>query len=385
MAEISIVDLRKSFGAAVVLDGVSLDVEKGEFLSILGPSGCGKSTLLKMIAGLDQPTSGEIRIGSTNATNMEASQRDIAMVFQSYALYPHLSAGRNIAVPLEMRRLSALQRFPILGRLIPGASQIRKEIWEDVGATVAQVRLSHRLDRKPRQLSGGERQRVAIARALVRRPAVLLMDEPLSNLDAQLRVAMRTELAELHKRLGLTIVFVTHDQAEAMSISDRVAVMMGGQLQQLATPKTLYDQPENLAVAQFIGSAPINLFTTRKLQNDLLDVSGVHMAFDRVPADLTEAQVGVRPEWMLPVDAGAPNSWSGDVTQIEYFGSEAVVHMKLRDNSRPIAVRWDGDWALPTVGQQQGLRPRAGRGLLFDAGGRRVGQVRGELRLSAVS
>ncbi|MBN8995028.1 MAG: ABC transporter ATP-binding protein [Rhizobiales bacterium] len=375
MAGVAVTNVRKSFGAEPVLADVSLDIRDGEFLSVLGPSGCGKSTLLKLIAGLDIADSGEIRVGDRVVSGVDARRHDVAMVFQSYALYPHLSAGRNIAVPLEMQRLNGFRRLPLLGRLLPGTGRIRAGIRADVEATAAQVRLSHLLDRLPRQLSGGERQRVAIARALVRRLSVLLMDEPLSNLDAQLRVAMRGELAELHRRTGLTIIFVTHDQAEAMSISSRVAVMMKGRLQQVAEPRVLYDRPDNLAVAAFVGDTPINLLPARVLAGGTVEAAGVRLAFDGVPETAAGLQMGIRPEWLRPADAAAADTWTGVVTGVEYFGAEAVVRLELK-GGHSMTVRWDGDWALPATGKAQPVRIKPGRGLLFAASGDRIGEVR---------
>ena len=232
MASVTIRDIEKSFGSVNVLNGVSIDIEDGEFIVLVGPSGCGKSTLLRIIAGLEQQNAGNISIADELVDNLHASHRDIAMVFQSYALYPHLTVANNISVPLHMRRLSFLQRLPLLGRFMPGHKEIMDGIKRDVDEVTETLGIGALMDRKPGQLSGGQRQRVAVGRAMVRHPRAFLMDEPLSNLDAELRVHMRAEIAELHRRLATTFIYVTHDQAEAMTMADRVAVMMDGDLLQ---------------------------------------------------------------------------------------------------------------------------------------------------------
>ena len=264
--------LAKRFGATTVLDGVDLDIAAGEFVTILGPSGCGKSTLLRIVAGLEVESAGSVAIDGAPMKGLAPNARDIAMVFQSYALYPHLTVAENIAVPLRMRRLTPVQR--LLG-LAPRA--VRESIAVDVRSVAAMLRIEGLLARKPAQLSGGQKQRVALARAMVRRPRVFLMDEPLSNLDAELRVHMRAEIAQLHRQLGATFLYVTHDQVEAMTMSDRVAVILGGRLQQVATPDALYRDPDTLAVAQFVGTPRINVLPGERL-------------------GLPAAQVAVRPE-----------------------------------------------------------------------------------------
>src|ERR671917_683263 len=241
MAEVVFDRVTKRFGDVVAVDSLSLEVADREFLVLLGPSGCGKSTALRMIAGLDEPTAGIVRIGDRVVNGVEPKARDVAMVFQSYALYPHKTVRQNIEFPLRSRRVPVAERDRL------------------VADVVAQLGLTGLLDRKPRQLSGGQRQRVALARAIVRRPAVFLMDEPLSNLDAKMRTSTRAELVELHSRLGTTFVYVTHDQVEAMTMAHRVAVMSDGALQQVGPPQEVYDRPESVFVAQFIGSPPMNV------------------------------------------------------------------------------------------------------------------------------
>src|SRR5215204_1092422 len=245
MASVTIRDVRKAFGSAQILHGVSVTIEDGEFVILVGPSGCGKSTLLRMIAGLEQITSGDIAIGGRVVNDVAPKERDIAMVFQNYALYPHMTVRENMGFSLKLK--SAPQR----------------EIQERVRRAAEILDLGRLLDRYPRQLSGGQRQRVAMGRAIVRDPAVFLFDEPLSNLDAKLRVQMRTEIKELHQRLKTTAIYVTHDQIEAMTMADRIVVMQHGVVEQLGAPLELYDRPVNLFVAGFIGSPAMNFIEAK--------------------------------------------------------------------------------------------------------------------------
>jgi multiple sugar transport system ATP-binding protein len=235
----------KRFGAVTAVDGVTLDVTDGEFLVLLGPSGCGKSTLLRAIAGLTELSAGQLELDGRDITHVPAQNRDVAMVFQSYALYPHLTVERNIAFPLRARR------------------RPRKEIRQQVAEVADALELGELLHRRPRELSGGQRQRVALGRALVRHPRAFLMDEPLSNLDAKLRAATRYELVELHRRLGTTFVYVTHDQVEAMTMATRIAILNQGRLEQIGTPTEVYDEPASTFVAGFLGSPPMNLIEAR--------------------------------------------------------------------------------------------------------------------------
>ncbi|WP_429033944.1 ABC transporter ATP-binding protein [Bradyrhizobium sp. I1.14.4] len=235
----------------------SLSIANGEFLTPLRPSGCGASTLLRILAGLEVQDAGSVWIGERVVDGLLPKRRDIGMMFQSYALYPHMSVASNLALPLRMCRLSALQRLPFLGRLLPRTAQITADIDVEVSRTAKSLGIGHLLSRKPGQLSGGQRQRVAVGRAMVCHPAVFLMDEPLSNLDAKLRVQMRAEIKDLHQRVGVTFVYVTHDQAEAMTPSDRVGVMLDGELLQVAPPQDIYTDPDNRRVAEFIGSPKI--------------------------------------------------------------------------------------------------------------------------------
>src|SRR3954467_10716793 len=247
---VTLSEIRKSFGAVEVVKGLNLEIADGEFLVLLGPSGCGKTTALRMVAGLESATSGRVLIGERDVTHVLPKYRNVAMVFQSYALYPHMTIAENIGYPLKLRNVPQAEREAA------------------VRSAAAKVHLDELLDRYPRQLSGGQRQRVALARAIVRRPAVFLMDEPLSNLDAKMRTATRAELGELHERLGTTFVYVTHDQVEAMTMASRVAVLDQGHLQQVGPPQDVYDRPATVFVAQFIGSPPMNVFAGTIVDDD---------------------------------------------------------------------------------------------------------------------
>ena len=295
MAGLSIQKVQKSFGQTHILKGVDLQIEDGEFVILVGPSGCGKSTLLNCIAGLEEVTSGRILMGDADMTYAAPKDRDIAMVFQSYALYPNMSVRKNIAFGLEIRKVPKLQ------------------IDEIVGNVARLLQIENLLDRKPSQLSGGQRQRVAMGRSLARQPQVFLFDEPLSNLDAKLRVEMRTEIKKLHQRLGTTIVYVTHDQIEAMTLADRIAVMKGGVLQQFGTPQQVYDEPANMFVAGFMGSPSMNFLTVEIVDEDgqpkaLIEADGQTYALPcpAGQADLSEylgkeVILGIRPEQLTHV------------------------------------------------------------------------------------
>src|SRR5215471_8626657 len=268
--------ISKSFGAVTVLHELSLEVAPAEFLVLLGPSGCGKTTALRMTAGLESVTSGRILINGRDVTEVAPKNRDLAMVFQSYALYPHMTVAQNIGYPLVIRRLP------------------RAEIDRQVSEIAAQVQLEALLERYPRQLSGGQRQRVALARAIVRRPAAFLMDEPLSNLDAKLRVQTRAELVELQRRLAATVLYVTHDQVEAMTMGHRIAVLDRGVLQQVGPPQAVYERPANLFVAGFIGSPPMNFLDGELVDGRFSAVAGSFGTTSR--ATRTQAVAGIRPE-----------------------------------------------------------------------------------------
>jgi multiple sugar transport system ATP-binding protein len=312
MASVAIRDVRKAFGATAVIHGVDISIRNGEFVVLVGPSGCGKSTLLRMIAGLENITAGEIRIGERVVNNVPPKERDVAMVFQNYALYPHMTVAANMAFSMKLR----------------GAPQ--KEIDERVSRAASILGLSQLLGRYPRQLSGGQRQRVAMGRAIVRDPQVFLFDEPLSNLDAKLRVQMRTEIKELHQRLKTTTIYVTHDQIEAMTMADKIVVMHDGRVEQIGAPLELYDRPDNLFVAGFIGSPAMNMIKGRIRVNgsaSFENAAGVAFALGAAPtgSDGRPIVYGVRPEHFLISDDGA----EAQVQVIEPTGSELQVVAKL--------------------------------------------------------
>jgi multiple sugar transport system ATP-binding protein len=309
-------NLTKRHGTHLAVDHLSLEVRKGEFLVVLGPSGCGKTTTLRMIAGLEDPDEGEIWLGDRNVTELPPRERDVAMVFQSYALYPHLSVEENIAFPLRVRKVAA------------------QEMARRVHEAAAKLGLDRLLDRRPRALSGGERQRVALARAIVRQPNAFLMDEPLSNLDAQLRLETRAELKRLQHELGVTSIYVTHDQAEAMTLAHRVAVMAGGLLQQVDTPANVYNQPANRFVAGFLGSPPMNLLEGRAdLGERVFNMDGtawplVEEALRRL-GGRDQVVMGVRPEHIRLAIKETPGAVPGRVYVSEPAGSENMVVVRL--------------------------------------------------------
>jgi multiple sugar transport system ATP-binding protein len=320
--------ISKSFGTTDVLDRVDIEISAGEFVSIVGASGCGKSTLLRIIAGLETQNAGHVRIDDRLVDAMTPRERNVAVVFQNYALYPHMTAFENIATPLAMSRLSFFERLPVLGRLSRRRARIRAGIADDVRAVAAQLRIEALLDRKPGQMSGGQRQRVAVARALVRRPSLFLMDEPLSNLDAQLRVHMRDELAELHSRLGATFVYVTQEQVEAMTMSDRIVMMDKGRVAQIGSPSDLYDRPATIAVARFIGSPAMSFLSAEA------DASGaLFHAGRRLPIDTDHAGpvlVGLRPENLAIAPVYEEATLVGRIRRVEHHGHDRLVHLDLQ-------------------------------------------------------
>ena len=338
MARITVDRLHKSFGATDVLRGVSLEIADREFMTLVGPSGCGKSTLLRIIAGLEEQSGGQVLIDDRVVDQLRPRDRDLAMVFQSYALYPHLSVAENIAVPLRMRWLNGWQRLPLVGALLPTTRRDVRAIGEAVRKTAAALDIGHLLDRKPGQLSGGQRQRVALGRAMVRAPQAFLMDEPLSNLDAKLRVSMRAEIAQLHRQLGATFVYVTHDQAEAMTMSDRIAVMMDGDILQVDRPEVVYQRPAEIRVARFIGSPSINLLPGTIRGDRGIELLGQATGLS-TEAAAGACQIGIRPERLALVPAGAPAMLSGRLLHSEYLGSEVFLHVGVADQDAPLIVR----------------------------------------------
>lgn len=371
MAAIELKEISKNFGTATVLSSLSIDIKDGEFLSLVGPSGCGKSTLLRIIAGLEEQSSGEVRMGGHLIDHLRAKQRDVAMVFQNYALYPHMTASQNMALPLRMRRLSPLQRLPLLRAFSPSRYKLDADIAAEVQGVAELLGIEALLARKPSQLSGGQRQRVALGRAIVRRPRVFLMDEPLSNLDAKLRAHMRTEIAQLHRRLGTTFIYVTHDQAEAMTMSNRLAVMFEGKLLQVDTPAQVYAEPAHVKVAELIGSPRINLLPGR-VHSDVVEVCGVRL-FGRVALPEGErVAVGIRPE-ALSIASRQERGWAGQVIHLENLGSEVLVHVMVEGASEPVIVKLDPHRVrIPSFAEEIRLQAETRRVLIFDAGGVRA-------------
>lgn len=353
MAAIGLRKIEKAFGATSVLGGVDLDVADGEFVSLVGPSGCGKSTLMRIIAGLEDQSGGEVLIDGRNVAGVRPSARDLAMVFQSYALYPHLSVERNMMTPLLLRDLTLFERLPLLGYLSPGRGRKLRAVHAAVEETARTLKIEPLLQRKPGQLSGGQRQRVALGRAMVRKPVAFLMDEPLSNLDAALRVHMRAELAELHRALGATFIYVTHDQAEALTMSNRIAVMMGGRILQVAAPDQIYDDPCDLRVAEFIGSPKINTLPATVDAAGHVDVLG-----RTLPRRLVEtsrpATVAIRPEHLELVARGDEQGLAARVIYKENLGSDVFIHAAL-GGSLAIAGRRMIVRASPGVARDVGL------------------------------
>lgn len=324
MANIRIQNAHKTFAGSAVLQDISLDIRDGEFLVLVGPSGCGKSTLLRMVAGLESFSSGFLQIDGRSVGNLPPKDRDIAMVFQNYALYPHMTVERNMGFSLEIAHVDKV---------------VRKKRVHDAAEILG---LGNLLDRYPRQLSGGQRQRVAMGRAIVRQPAVFLFDEPLSNLDAQLRVEMRSEIKDLHQRLGATIIYVTHDQVEAMTMADRIAVMNKGRVEQLGTPMELYDRPANTFVGRFIGSPSMNL-----IEGHLQRVADRSVFISRVgdevllpsgavgTATKVDALLGVRPENLIVGEVG----FEAEVSLVEPMGSETQVVCRYGGSNIVVLLR----------------------------------------------
>ncbi|MBB3393667.1 ABC transporter ATP-binding protein [Rhizobium sp. BK068] len=329
MSALSLRGIHKSFGENPILKGVSLDAEPGEFIALVGPSGCGKSTLLRILAGLETADGGEIVVANQDITRLKAAERNMAMVFQSYALYPHLTAAQNIAVPLVMRRLTRARRLPLIGPLMPGQRKAIADIKRDVRSMAASLQIEHVLERKPGQMSGGQRQRVALGRAMVRQPAIFLMDEPLSNLDANLRVHARGEIVELHRRAGVPTLYVTHDQAEALSMADRVAVMIGGALLQLSPPQLIYDDPQHIEVAKFIGQPRINLLPSQIEAGSTVVLGDVRCVLSNrtLPAGRA-VTLGVRPEF-VGITRGGESGLPARIERVEFLGSEIIIYSRL--------------------------------------------------------
>jgi ABC-type sugar transport system ATPase subunit len=343
MTSLTLSNLKKSFGKAEVIRGVDLEIADGEFVVFVGPSGCGKSTLLRMISGLEDITAGELFIGERLVNDVQAAKRGVAMVFQSYALYPHLTVRDNMGFGLKVRKVPAAQREQ---RVLEAA---------------AILKIEPLLARFPRELSGGQRQRVAIGRAIVGHPDVFLFDEPLSNLDAELRVHMRSEIAALHKRLGNTMVYVTHDQIEAMTLADKIVVLRDGLIEQVGTPRELYERPQNVFVAQFIGSPKMNVLPAKSVEAP-------------PPAVLTEVaaadRVGARPEHLavVPPEQGMLR---GRVVISEYTGAVSLLHVELESGETCLVIH---DGTTPDADELVGVSVAPEHLHFFDKGGAAIGR-----------
>ncbi|MBY5934994.1 sn-glycerol-3-phosphate ABC transporter ATP-binding protein UgpC [Tateyamaria omphalii] len=345
MANLSLRTLTKSYGQTEVLHGIDLDVADGEFVVFVGPSGCGKSTTLRMIAGLEEVTSGEVVIGDRVVNHLEPKERDIAMVFQNYAIYPHMSVKKNIAFGLRSSKMSK--------------SDKEARITEVAGI----LDMTHLLDRKPAQLSGGQRQRVAIGRAMVRNPAVFLFDEPLSNLDAQLRTQMRLEIKKLHQRVGNTIIFVTHDQVEAMTMADRIVIMKDGHIQQVGTPSEVYHAPANTFVAQFIGAPSMNMLAGTLTKDGVVLASGQTIATQHANGTARSILLGVRPD-DLTLEGAGQAIVTGHVAVREPLGAETLIYVKT--DAGEIIAKADGR-TPPEVGAEVTLSADGTNLHVFDA------------------
>ena len=330
MGSISLQNVSKLFGEAKVIPSIDLDIHDGEFVVFVGPSGCGKSTLLRLIAGLEDVSGGRIVIDGNDATEKAPAERGLAMVFQSYALYPHMSVRNNIAFPLKMAKLDKA----VIDKKVDDAARI--------------LNLTDYLERRPSQLSGGQRQRVAIGRAIVREPKAFLFDEPLSNLDAALRGTMRLEISELHNTLKTTMIYVTHDQVEAMTLADRICVLRDGRVEQIGTPLELYESPVNTFVAGFIGSPKMNILAGKYAETE------------------GATTIGIRPEHITITTDG--NGWSGEIVHSEMLGSDSYIYVEIGDDE-PIVVREEGVTGRK-AGERIAIVPDAAQIHRFDAQGR---------------
>jgi len=350
MAQLALSNLRKSFDAHEVIKGISLDIADGEFVVFVGPSGCGKSTTLRMIAGLEAATSGGIALAGQDVTGLRPSDRGIAMVFQSYALFPHMTVAQNIGFGLKLKRTD------------------RATMAAAVAKVAETLQLMPLLSRYPRELSGGQRQRVAIGRAIIRDPKVFLFDEPLSNLDAALRVQMRLEIARLHQKLRATMVYVTHDQVEAMTLADRIVVFNAGQIEQVGTPMDLYDRPANRFVAGFIGAPAMNFLLLHRAADhvEVLGLGQVHLPPDKASA----VEIGIRPEH-LAVTEPAPGALQAEIELVERLGAETYAYVRIENRPVSLTLRLPGETIL-RPGAKVGLQLDWTKAHWFEASGRRI-------------
>ena len=362
MAEVQLAGIEKRFDGVHVLESLDLTVDDGEFVVLLGPSGCGKTTALRIIAGLERPTAGQVRIGGRDVTGLSPRERDVAMVFQSYALYPHMSIADNIGYPLRIRGVPARERATA------------------VNAVAESLEVAHLLSRKPRQLSGGQRQRIALARAIIRDPAAFLMDEPLSNLDAKLRISMRGEIRRLQQRLGATTIYVTHDQAEALTMADRVCLISDGVVQQYAPPQEIFDRPANRFVAGFVGNPPMNILGMGlDPERRAMVVAGAAVPlggrYDAC-ADAAVEQFGVRARDLSVTPPEEPGTLPGTVYVVEPMGDEVYVEVLIGESR--VTVRADRGWTAP-LGAPVGVCVDPAKACFFEPGGKtavhRVGEA----------
>lgn len=356
MTSLTLADIKKSYGAVDIIRGVDLTIEPGEFVVFVGPSGCGKSTLLRMIAGLEPITSGELCIGDARMNETSAADRGIAMVFQSYALYPHMSVYKNMSFGLETARMP------------------KAEVDQRVRKAAEILQITKLLDRKPKQLSGGQRQRVAIGRAIVRDPKVFLFDEPLSNLDAELRVQTRVEIAKLHADIGATMVYVTHDQVEAMTLADRIVVLNGGRIEQAGTPLEIYNTPANRFVAGFIGSPKMNFLDVGIVGRDggamTVSLAGTTLTIPGIDVRADRLCLGVRPEH-IEVGSGSSTSLGTMIaTHVEQLGGQTIVYGALTDK-QPIVATINGQKSV-RPGEELVLSADLAQCHIFDTDGKRV-------------
>ena len=376
MASIGLRNITKSFGATRVINNVNIDIVDGEFLTLVGPSGCGKSTTLRIIAGLETQSGGDVEIDGNIVNEVRPSRRDLAMVFQSYALYPHLNVHQNLATPLLLRDLDFWERMPLIGAFMPNRKAKIDALNAQVRETAETLKIEPLLDRKPGQLSGGQRQRVALGRAMVRKPAAFLMDEPLSNLDAGLRVHMRAELAELHRNLGTTFVYVTHDQAEALTMSTRMAVMMDGDMLQIGRPNEVYDDPRDIRVAQFIGSPQINVLPGLSDASGKVNCLGVELSRTLREASSQRVSVGLRPEHLEYRKKRTADCFAGKLTYKENLGSDVYLHVAMKDGEHRTVVRAHPHEADDiSIGDTVPIGYARSKALVFGEDGKRIGMV----------
>lgn len=371
MAEIKLHKIKKSFAQTEVLKEVSLDIKAGEFLTLVGASGSGKSTLLRIISGLEEQTSGSIKIKGKDISAKPPKKRNLAMVFQSYALYPHLSVYENMQIPLRMR-MPRWQRLPFMRHFSHVAKTNLLKTHSRINEVAKQLQIEHLLQRKPSELSGGQRQRVALGRAMVRKPVAFLMDEPLSNLDAKLRVHMRGELTQLHRDLNTTFIYVTHDQIEAMTMSDRIALLVEGELIQVDTPHNMYTNPNHLKVAEFIGSPKINLIPAHIQANHEIcfagqKISGINFAPEISEQDITMA---IRPEDLRMAEH---SELLADIVHIENMGSEKIVFAQADWATGRLAIKLSSEQAEGLIqGAQIALKLKKKHLMFFNAQGERI-------------